>query len=99
MQKFKIVGKSLLGEKYVEGKREKKRKKKRIIFYFYFKVFSPHFLFSSPTPQTLAYVNLVWGLNIVNQLINHIILNIVLINTSEKPMALYLDSHVVQHAI
>ena len=28
MEKFKIVGKSLLGEKYVEGKRKKKERKK-----------------------------------------------------------------------
>ena len=27
MQKFKIVGKPLLGEKYVEGKKEEKKKK------------------------------------------------------------------------
>ena len=27
MQKFKIVGKPLLGEKYVEGRRKKKKKK------------------------------------------------------------------------
>ena len=28
MPKFKIVGKPLLGEKYVEGKKERRRKKK-----------------------------------------------------------------------
>ena len=29
MEKFKIVGKPLLGEKYVEGKRKRKKKKKK----------------------------------------------------------------------